>query len=68
MVHHHSKGERRIALDGVRQIKGEPRANFAKNRDSGCKYGEMKTAPFRNKGRNRFKTGKKTKRSRKVSI
>lgn len=65
---YHRKGERRIRLDLVR-LNGEPRANFAKNRERGSKYGNVSKKAFhRKKGRDRFKTGKKSKRSRSTGL
>lgn len=52
------KGERRLALDILRLENGEPKINYAKNTSPNCRYAKEGKA-FRNKGRNRFKTGRK---------
>lgn len=53
-----SKGARRRRLDLIRLRQGEPKVNLKKNRDLNCSFAKDGKA-FRNKGLNRFKTGKK---------
>lgn len=56
------KGERRLQLDSERIRDGEPRANFTRNRSLNCHF-EKNAKAYRNKGRNRFKTGRKRQKS-----
>ncbi len=66
MVTQHRKGDRRLKLDAQRRKAGEPNGNWKRNRDRNSRFPKDGIA-FRNKGRARFKTGKKTKRSRKAA-
>lgn len=54
----HVKGDRRHELDAKRIEHGEPRQNADRNNTLHCKYAAGSKAS-RNRGRNRFKTGKK---------
>jgi hypothetical protein len=56
-----TKGQRRIMLDIMRVVKGEPQANWEHNTTLHSKY-EAGSAASRNKGKARFHTGKKSKK------
>lgn len=60
MVVRHKKGSSRVEKDAIRAKEGEPRANLARNASPHCRYAEGARAR-RNKGRLRFKTGRRQK-------
>ena len=62
MLVNHYKGEGRVRKDATRWCEGEPRSNAERNTKAHCHYAAEAKAS-RNKGRNRFRTGRKQKKA-----